>query len=116
MGQENLRDRIVFGGAPHVGESSADYRERMAFIQAEALKRRQQELLEQSSPANAPSARLRLWERLHQVQLPRNPGHRLIAVIAENTGLSADDVRAEQRLRANPPPPPAATALPDPSL
>ena len=112
MGQENLRDHIVFGSMPHVGESSTDYRERMAAIQAEALARRQQELHEQSSPLNTPSARIKIWERLHQLEMPRNPAHPLIAIIATNTGLSTDEVHAEQRSRSKPPAAPAATAVP----
>jgi len=116
MDQDNSSGRIERGPAPRVGESSTDYRERMALIQAEAVERRQQQLHEQASPLNTPSDRIRIWERLHQVELPRNPGHRLIAVIAQNTGLSADDVRAEQQIRAtgagSPAGPASAASLP----
>jgi hypothetical protein len=49
---------------------------------------------------NSPSERIRVWERRHQIDLPRDPGHRLIKLIAANTGLSAEEVYAEQRLRA----------------
>jgi len=112
MGQDNLRDRLVFGSVPHVGESSTDYRERMAQIQADAVRRREEELHEQSSPLNTASARIQIWERLHQVDLPRNPAHALIAIIANQTGLSADDVLAEQRLRVKGP----VAAAPDASL
>jgi len=113
MQQDKSPDRNGWhGAAPHVGENSADYRERMALVQAEALERRQQQLHEQSSPLNTPSDRIRIWERLHQVQLPRNPSHRLIAVIAANTGLTANEVRAEQELRAAVPPAVVASADP----
>ena len=100
---DTLPSRMELISTPQIGESSADYRARMARIQSEAIERRQKELLEQASPLNTPSARIRIWERLHQVELPRNPAHRLIAIIAANTGLSADDVRAEQTSRAAPP-------------
>jgi len=120
MTQETVRDRIVFGSTPQFGESSTDYRERMALLQSEALKRRQEELHEQSSPLNTPSDRIRIWERLHQLELPRNPSHALIPIIATNTGLSTEEVRAEQRLRATPPAAPTPTiqapALPDPAV
>lgn len=116
MDQDSSSGRIERGPAPRVGESSTDYRERMALIQAEAIERRQQQLHEQSSPLNTPSDRIRIWERLHQVELPRNPSHRLIGVIAQNTGLSADDVRAEQRIRANPSALPAVAASAAPTL
>lgn len=93
-------DQIVPSSAPRIGESQADYRQRLILLQAEALDRRQQELSEQRSPLNTPADRIRIWERLHQLPLPRNPGHRLITVIAANTGLSLEDVRAEQLVRA----------------
>jgi hypothetical protein len=96
------------GAVPRAGETNADYRARLAHLQAEALERRQQQLSEQSSPHNTPSDRIRIWERLHQVELPRNPAHRLVAVIAANTGLSAEEVLAEQRVRAKSPSPTSA--------
>ncbi len=99
MGQENSPGRGASGMGPQV-ETNGDYRERLARVHAEAQER-QQELHEQSSPNNDPSARIRIWERLHQIDLPRNPTHRLIAIIAENTGLSPNDVLAEQQMRAS---------------
>jgi hypothetical protein len=82
-----------------VGESTSERRERMARLQTEAVERRQQELREQSSPLSTPSARIRLWEQLHQLALPSNLAHRLLEVIAADTGLSVEEVRAERRLR-----------------
>jgi hypothetical protein len=84
---------------PRPGETHADYRQRVALLQAEARERRQQELSEQRSPSKAPADRIRLWERLHQLSLPRSSSHRLVSVIAADTDLSAEEVRAEQRLR-----------------
>lgn len=86
--------------APIGGESNADYRRRTEELQAEAAERRQQQIHQQSSPLNSPSVRIQAWERLHQVDLPRDPAHRLIGVIASNTGLSVAEVRAEQLERA----------------
>lgn len=86
--------------APIAGESNADYRRRAEELQAEAAERRQQQIDQQSSPLNSRSVRIQTWERLHQVDLPRNPSHRLVDVIAANTGLTVDDVRAEQHDRA----------------
>jgi hypothetical protein len=95
--------RMMYGLATHLGETNADYRERLSQLQAEALARRQEELREQSAPHNDPSARIKIWERLHQIELPRNPSHPLIAIIAANTGLGVGDVQAEQQLRATTP-------------
>lgn len=88
---------------PVLGETIADYRARIAQHQAEIIGRRQQELLEQASTMYTPSVRIRIWERLHQVTMPRNPAHRLLDVIAANTGLSVEEVREEQRQRQAPP-------------
>lgn len=97
---------------PVVGETVADYRARVAEHQAERARRRQHELLEQTSIQNTPAMRIRVWERLHQVALPRNPAHRLLEVIAADTDLSLDQVREEQRARLVPPPPPLAGPAP----
>jgi hypothetical protein len=99
MSNDNFNGHTVYGTV-QAGESTADYRTRMARLQAEALEQWQKQLAEQSSVLNSPSDRIRVWERRHQIDLPRDPGHRLIKLIAENTGLSAEDVYAEQRLRA----------------
>ncbi len=100
MPEYAMPDRTALGAEPRVGETAADYRQRMARLQAEAVERRQQELSEQRSPMHTPADRIRIWERLHQLPLPPSPEHRLIAIIAANTGLSLEEVQAEQRLRA----------------
>jgi hypothetical protein len=85
---------------PALGESSVAFRQRAEAIQFEAAEWRRQQLAEQSSPLNTPSVRIGAWERLHQVDLPSNPAHRLVDVIAANTGLTTAEVRAEQQTRA----------------
>src|ERR1700719_1025630 len=92
-----------FGGsAGSLGaERIAHYRARIAQQQAEAARRRQEELEEQSSTLKTPDTRIRIWERLHEVGLPRDPSHRLVDIIAANTGLTVEEVRDEQRLRAS---------------
>jgi hypothetical protein len=100
MLKEASRDHIIPGTAPQAGESQTDYRQRMALLQAEAVERRRQELGQQCSPLNTPSDRILIWERLHQLPLPSSSGHRLIRVIATDTGLSVDEVRAEQHARS----------------
>jgi len=89
--------------APKPGESIADYRARIVQRQAEAIEQRQRELAEQTSDANTPAARIRIWEKLHQLVMPRNPTHRVLKVIAAGTRLSVEEVRAEQRQRSMPP-------------
>jgi hypothetical protein len=115
MSNENSSSQIVYGTG-RVGETNADYRTRMASLRAEALEHWQKQLAEQSSVLNSPSDRIRVWERRHQIDLPRDPGHRLIKLIAANTGLSAEDVYAEQRLRAAARTPVAVAVVPAAAL
>ena len=77
-----------------------DFRARLAHSQAEAVERRRMDLAEQSSRLKTAEERIRIWERIHEVTLPRDPGHNLIEIIANNTGLTDADVREEQQRRA----------------
>ena len=87
------------GPAPIAGELITDYRARLAHEQTQAVERKRLELAEQSSVLNAPDVRIRIWERLHGVALPRDPNHRLLTVVAADTGLMIDQVYEEQRNR-----------------
>ena len=77
-----------------------DYRARLVHQQAEAAERRRTDLAEQCSRLKTAEERIRIWERIHEVTLPRDSGHRLVAIIAANTGLTDGDVRDEQQRRA----------------
>jgi hypothetical protein len=101
MTQDRHMSDFGASGVPIGAETIADYRARIAHQQAEAARRRQEELEEQSSTLKTPDTRIRIWERLHEVGLPRDPTHRLVGIIAANTGLTVEEVRDEQRLRAS---------------
>ena len=88
-----------FRPLPHPGETNVDYRARLEFLREEAAKRRQAQIDEQSSPLNSPEVRIRAWERLHQIDLPHDPNHRLLQLISAKTGLTVDEIRAEQQSR-----------------
>lgn len=105
---ENHRSppRTLNGLGPSPGETEADYRERLAQDRLLAQERWEEALRQQSAPESDAAERIRIWERRHQVDLPRSPAHRLIAVIAAATGLTARQVLAEQSARA-------AAKLPD---
>jgi hypothetical protein len=77
-----------------------DFRARLVHQQAEAAERRRFDLAEQSSRLKTAEERIRIWERIHEVTLPRDTAHRLVEIIAANTGLTDADVRDEQRRRA----------------
>jgi hypothetical protein len=77
-----------------------DFRARLVHQQAEAAERRRVDLAEQSSRLKTAEERIRIWERIHEVNLPKDPAHRLVDIIATNTGLTDADVRDEQQRRA----------------
>jgi hypothetical protein len=77
-----------------------DFRARLVHQQAEAAERRRVDLAEQSSRLKTAEERIRIWERIHEVTLPKDPAHRLVEIIATNTGLTDSDVRDEQQRRA----------------
>ncbi len=77
-----------------------DFRARLVHQQAEAAERRRIDLAEQSSRLKTAEERIRIWERIHEVTLPKDPAHRLVEIIAANTGLTDADVRDEQQRRA----------------
>jgi hypothetical protein len=77
-----------------------DFRARLVHQQAEAAERRRMDLAEQSSRLKSAEERIRIWERIHEVTLPKDPAHRLIEIIATNTGLTDSEVRDEQQRRA----------------
>jgi hypothetical protein len=79
-----------------------DFRARLVHQQAEAAERRRMDLAEQSSRLKTAEERIRIWERIHEVTLPRDSEHRLVQIIAANTGLTDADVRDEQQRRAAP--------------
>ena len=85
----------------------AEHRLRVQQADQERAALRASELATQVSPVNGAEERIRIWERLHAVRLPRNASHVLVKVIATQTCLSLDQVHAEQRRRAAPPARPA---------
>lgn len=82
------------------GGLMGEHRDRVLLEQAEALQRRQRDLREQTSAQHPAEIRIRIWEQLHQMDLPRQPGHSLMQLIAAQTELSLEQVDREQRRRA----------------
>ncbi len=76
-----------------------DHRARLERNQFEAAERRDRALIDQRSPENSPDARVRIWERLHQVRLPKDPAHPILAQVATSTGLQMEEVLEVQRQR-----------------
>jgi len=79
-----------------------DHRARIERAQLEAAERREQSLIDQRSTANSLDTRVRAWERLHQVRLPKDPAHSVLLLVAKQTGMTLNDVQDVQRQRAQP--------------
>jgi hypothetical protein len=79
-----------------------DHRARMERARLDAEERRTQALIGQRSPANSPKMRVHIWEKLHQVPLPRDPGHAILSIVAQQTGMPLADVLEVQRQRFAP--------------
>jgi hypothetical protein len=90
------------GRQASVGETIADHRARLAREEEELQQRRSEALAEQVSVVNSPSERIRIWERLHGLPLPRSSTHKLLRVIAVATDLQLEQVREVQRQRLSP--------------
>jgi hypothetical protein len=84
-------------------DPTLDHRARLERAQLEAAERRTQAFHDQRSPSNSNEARVRVWERLHHLSLPKDPGHNILTVVARQTGLALSDVQEVQRLRKEPP-------------
>ena len=82
-----------------IGESVVDHRARLAREHAEMEQRRSDALAGQVSVVNAPSERIRIWEQLHGLPLPRSPTHKLLRVIAAGTQLRLEQIREVQQQR-----------------
>lgn len=82
------------------GALIGEHRDRVLHEQAEAAQRRHRDLREQTSTQHPAEIRIRIWEQLHQMDLPRDQAHRLVAVIALQTDLSVEQIGREQQRRA----------------
>jgi hypothetical protein len=50
---------------------------------------------------HTPEERIRLWEKLHVLSLPRIATHPLLSLIASQTALTLQQVQDEQRRRTS---------------
>jgi hypothetical protein len=82
--------------------SAADRRQAARREEAVQAAERQRHLAAQAAPHRDPQQRIKIWEQLHAMWLPREPNHRLVGVIAAQTALTVEQIQAEQRRRATP--------------
>ena len=81
-------------------DPATDFRALAERRRLEAEQQRSQALLDQRSHEHSPAMRVRLWERLHQLRLPKDPAHAILVQVAQQTGLALADVHRVQQQRA----------------
>jgi hypothetical protein len=91
-----LREEITYTYPPTGG---GEYRRKIREAEQERAALRANELAAQVSPTKDAEERIRIWERLHALRLPRSSGHVLVTVIAKQTRLTLGQVHDEQRRR-----------------
>jgi len=95
-------NRLSEGVSAAAGFEATDRRAAALREEQERIALRHAQIEAQSSPHMTARERIGLWENLHALQLPRGAEHKLVRVIAKQTGLTVHDVQAEQLRRANP--------------
>lgn len=80
----------------------ADRRAQFAQEQQERILERQQQVALLSSPIMSADERIQLWERLHELALPRSPTHKLLNIVAQQTRLVLAEVLDVQQRRFAP--------------
>lgn len=90
----------------HVPAAGLDANERRAAAlraEQDRAEQRHAKIEAQASPFATPQERIRLWEELHGLALPRSKDHKLVGVIASNTALTPREVNEEQARRSGVP-------------
>ena len=77
-----------------------DYRQRRALEEQERAELKIADQAQQCSALNSAAARIRAWEKVHNLRMPSDPGHLVLGAIAVATQLTLEDVQTEQRLRS----------------
>jgi hypothetical protein len=85
----------------NTGSGPADPRAQALRAAEERAQERAQLIERQSSSLHTPEERIRLWEKLHVLSLPRVSTHPLLSLIASQTALTLQQVQDEQRRRAS---------------
>jgi hypothetical protein len=98
ISQENaMVEQRSYHGAVSDPGSLADRRAQAEHEQQQRQVDRQQQIALLTSPLRTAEERIRLWEKLHALTLPRSPTHKLLRIIADQTELSLEQVLEVQR-------------------
>ena len=97
-------ERMSYYSAVADPGSLADRRAQFEHEQQQRLVERQQQVALLSSPLSSADERIRLWEKLHALALPRSPTHKLLPIIAQETAIDLAQVLEAQQRRFAPVP------------
>jgi hypothetical protein len=84
---------------PRGTEAVAAALARQAVEHGERVQRRRVQRAEQRCDSSPPELRIRAWEQLHGLCLPRDPMHPVLDIVAIATRLTLSQVQAEQSAR-----------------
>ena len=76
-----------------------DHRARVAFEEETRIAKRVAAQAEQCESSTAPEARIRAWEKLHELRLPSDAGHPIVTIVALVTHLTIAEVWQVQQAR-----------------
>jgi hypothetical protein len=76
-----------------------EHRARVAIEEETRVAKRLAAQAEQCESSTAPEARIRAWEKLHELRLPSDAAHPIISIIALATHLTVAEVWQVQQAR-----------------
>ena len=94
-----MRSKFDFDDSWLSTNSIDDRRAEAMRAEQERMAERRRELESQGEHGSSAEERIKIWERLHALRLPKVSIHPLLAVIAEQTHLSLMQVAEEQQRR-----------------
>lgn len=97
-----MNDGPVYDPSLALLPSAAERRAAVGVANERKASERRSELERLTGPTLSPRERISSWERLYALELPRSADHPLAKLIASQTGLTLEDIRAEQAHRRSP--------------
>jgi hypothetical protein len=94
-----MRSKFEFDDSWLSTNTVDDRRAEAIRVEEERVAERRRELESQGEQGSSAEERIKIWERLHALRLPKVSIHPLLAVIAEQTHLSLMQVAEEQQRR-----------------
>lgn len=93
-------ERMSYYSAVAGPDSLADRGEQFEHARQQRIEERKQQMALLSSPLSSTEERIQLWEKLHELALPRSPTHKLLPIIAQQTAIALAQVLEVQQRRS----------------